>query len=421
MVEASVQVRFFIKKIDCPDCSGEESEPEEITVPSTCGCDECVCQCKNCTCNPCHCERKIFEHDPAVVCVRVVGVSSIDYQSPVALGTTVSFKAIKNPAGNYNWPSGFPIWTCSTDDEPTSGTGEETEITFTSVSETRVECENTECTVTQDGEQCAQCEEVNVPHIVTARCGAISATGSTAIAEVVVVPNFVNISTLQHAKERLPGVVQVPGYFKISRDTIAPEDDWEAVIVSFNIVEVRTGGKLPKGKAELGADYGICWVNEPLAGATENFLSLSSNTETLQEPTDTLPAIVQTTFSGSVTIAADKEDVFIKVNPVWDWLDEGAEGEAGEFLTITLTNVNGHYDIDSDASSAEMEIKDGAVLRIRTDSNNDGILDESDCKEKEKVGHIGRLVVVNDDDDNNNNEADYHEKPLNDVPMNRTG
>ena len=70
----------------------------------------------------------------------------------------------------------------------------------------------------------------------------------------------------------------------------------------------------------------------------------------------------------------------------------------------------------------KVEIKDGAIVKIRTDSNNDGVINQADDAAKKVLGNAGRLFMVNDDDDNKNGIADNQERPSDfNTPKNRSG
>jgi hypothetical protein len=138
----------------------------------------------------------------------------------------------------------------------------------------------------------------------------------------------------------------------------------------------------------------------------------------------------------SVSIPDGQTEVKIRLVPVFDWLDEGTLfvptpsltntpfDDAGEnvFLVIFGTTWSAKG-TDWNAAvgggqSASIEIKDGAIIRITTDSNNDGQVNTTDSLPD--VKNIARQMFINSDDDNNNGIQDLLERPLlYDTPQNQ--
>jgi hypothetical protein len=122
------------------------------------------------------------------------------------------------------------------------------------------------------------------------------------------------------------------------------------------------------------------------------------------------------------------DDFYLRVNPIFDWKDErelfdpAGDGspldDDGELLKLEITNVtwSGKGTVWSalgNSLTANVEIKDGAIVQITTDSNNDGTINTNDNlpSVKNKSSMPGRVVRVNGDDDDTNGEIDKWQRP----------
>jgi hypothetical protein len=91
---------------------------------------------------------------------------------------------------------------------------------------------------------------------------------------------------------------------------------------------------------------------------------------------------------------------------------------AGELAKLEITNVTWSgkgtvWDAKGDSRIANVEIKDGAIIQITTDSNNDGTINVTDRlpSVKNNSNTPGRVVCANGDDDDENGQMDKWQRP----------
>ena len=143
------------------------------------------------------------------------------------------------------------------------------------------------------------------------------------------------------------------------------------------------------------------------------------------DPQD-FPRVIET---WRVVIPANLTCVWIKIDPRFDWLDEGlrgsqadvpAAGDPGDYSEVVNAKFNdacwaniGDWEPAGAPDNARLVIHDGAILRIRTDSNNDGEIDDADdhLVVKNSPDTPGRVVLINSDDDDQSGMADKWERP----------
>ncbi|MHB9080969.1 MAG: hypothetical protein ACYC3X_26145 [Pirellulaceae bacterium] len=177
-------------------------------------------------------------------------------------------------------------------------------------------------------------------------------------------------------------------------------------------------------------DYDFVTSNE--SGENEVFLSGFTYVNSNATQSGDVWTVVDT-FQGSIPL--QETSAKLKVQPRFDWEDEGEQfdrtctpdAQAGEIVDLTVVSVTwpgldqpGSSQVGANAH-AEVEIKDGAIIIARTDSNNDESIDklDDDPAVKNNPNHPGRVLLVNTDDDNENDTEDKWERPVDfDVPAN---
>lgn len=236
------------------------------------------------------------------------------------------------------------------------------------------------------------------------------------------------------ASERLSGVVSDPGWFTFTRiddGSSRSGDVTYAIEVTMEVMEVleSTSPAYAHWAPSGPKDYDFITANEP--GENEVFLSGFTYVNSVSTETGGVWTVVDT-FRGS--IPAEETSAKLKVQPTFDWEDEGEQfnpgtgtpdGQAGEIVDLSVVsaawpglNKPGTSRVGANAD-AEVEIKDGGIILARTDSDNDGDLHADDDEEEEDPASLGRVFMVNTDDDNDNDVADNWERPDNfDTPAN---
>jgi hypothetical protein len=146
-----------------------------------------------------------------------------------------------------------------------------------------------------------------------------------------------------------------------------------------------------------------------------------------------IPQVIQTNtisryrFSASHSIS--QMVINFRVVPIFDWQDEAElfdpfgngtpYNNIGELVTIELISATwsnmptGWNPLLGCNQTGEIEIKDGAVCLITTDSNNDGTIDmnDRDPEVKNNSNAPGKVIRVNTDDDDQNGESDKWQRP----------
>ena len=167
------------------------------------------------------------------------------------------------------------------------------------------------------------------------------------------------------------------------------------------------------GPVPLSA-YDFITTNEP--GETEVFLSDFTYVSSVSTETGGVWTVVDT-FRGS--IPAEETSAKLKVQPTFDWEDEGEQfnpgtgtpdGQAGEIVDLSVVSATWPGLNKPPASriganaDAQVEIKDGGIILVRTDSDNDGHLDRDDDEEEEDPDSLGRVFMANTDSDSPEND-----------------
>jgi len=155
--------------------------------------------------------------------------------------------------------------------------------------------------------------------------------------------------------------------------------------------------------------------------------------------TNPVPSGTETRYRYEVDIPKDDAAVKVRLVPSFYtfWEDEGElfdpmtpgtpRDDAGEFANLELIEAGrgnwpyGPIGIDSTLNKGKVEIKDGAICMMMTDSNNDGVInmDDNDPAVKNNLLHPGRVMRVNTDDDDNDGVQDKLQIPDQfNVPMN---
>jgi hypothetical protein len=136
-----------------------------------------------------------------------------------------------------------------------------------------------------------------------------------------------------------------------------------------------------------------------------------------------------TNYRYSVTIPANKDTVKVRLVPHFDWSDEGVlfnslgggspKDNIGEYANLKITGmtysgkpVDSKWDpLKNAVKEAKVEIKDGAIIQITTDSNTDGTINANDNLPSVKNNASGCVVRANGDDDDANGESDKWQRP----------
>ena len=224
--------------------------------------------------------------------------------------------------------------------------------------------------------------------------------------------------------ERLIGVERDYGWFRLYREpgSCFTKTATVTCILDEGLVHI----------AEHGLDYNIYL-------ATTDSNSVITYTLINPTPIDHPNAIPSRTYSFTVDIPAYTQSVYLAVDGLFDWLDEGdvfnpfSTGttpwdDEGEHVSLRIREVassavtqSGSYSGLGSSCSSYVEIKDGGICAINTDSNNDGAINQSDTytSVKNDTNALGRLIAVNNDDDDNDKQADLLQKPIDfDIPDN---
>ena len=237
-------------------------------------------------------------------------------------------------------------------------------------------------------------------------------------------------ATKNIATERLSNVVQDYGEYTIKRTHAVSGtavDTTYAVTVSFDMIYDSANPNSTTNKAARpGSDYTLQYQN-----TSGQWINMTT-------PTNPQTTGTVSRYRYSVQIPTGQTEVKVRLLPIFDWEDEGVLfdstgggtpwGNVGEFAWLELADVTwpgkpnppAWDPINSSKMTAKVEIKDGAYISIRTDSNNDNAINASDDSSsvKNNVNHPGRIMHVNYDDDDNNGIEDREQRIINAVPNN---
>ncbi|MBP5620946.1 MAG: hypothetical protein J6X44_02910 [Thermoguttaceae bacterium] len=240
------------------------------------------------------------------------------------------------------------------------------------------------------------------------------------------------------AKERLQGVVQDYGVYTFTKaysEENVEGDDSYGITIIFDLIDKAVDHTF---KATPRTDFHL---NAP-ANANDGYVYLQNfyyvgKFEVQKEGEGKFDH-----YRYQGTIPAGETSASVRLEAIFDWLDEAYSydfdnlhdpgTQEGEFARLEIHSVlwddNETWDAIGQNKTSEIEIKDGAVCKLRTDSNNNGTLDIFDDVAKKVNGNAGRLFMVNDDNDNNNYDSlnlefkDNLERPADfNTPHNRTG
>jgi hypothetical protein len=121
--------------------------------------------------------------------------------------------------------------------------------------------------------------------------------------------------------------------------------------------------------------------------------------------------------------------VKVRLVPHFDWSDEGVlfnslgggspKDNVGEYAHLKITGVtlsgkpsDSKWDpLKNAVKDVKVEIKDGAIIQITTDANNDGTINANDNQPSVKNSASGKVIRANTDDDDKNNESDKRQRP----------
>ena len=213
-----------------------------------------------------------------------------------------------------------------------------------------------------------------------------------------------------NAIERLPGVVQDYGYYRATRFDANPGDDYKASDRTYPIsLTFET-----TGTATFNSDYTFTALADTVPGG---------DLEVIGGPTQGSPVVhggvTYDTWATSIPIGLSES--YVRVNPIFDWLDEGEPGNRsaaadpddeanhGEYIDGSLVTAGwsgkpSTYDavVPTPAEKKRVVIHDGGIIRARTDSDNDGDLDADDDEKEKDANSLGRVIMVNNDQDGAN-------------------
>ena len=233
-----------------------------------------------------------------------------------------------------------------------------------------------------------------------------------------------------NAIERLPGVVQDYGYYRVTRYDADLTDEHRATDknyeISYTFWTTGTATRTTDFTLSAIAATGEGDAYEPIANSPTHGGVVVQG------------AVSYDTWSS--TIPRQMTEAYIRVEPAFDWLDEGEPGNRadapssddeaaygeyidGSLVTASWSGKPSSYDAVVPTADGEKRvvIHDGGIIRIRTDSDNNGTIEAADDEEADDTTSVGRVFMVNTDDDNDNDVDDYWERPANfDTPANST-
>lgn len=186
--------------------------------------------------------------------------------------------------------------------------------------------------------------------------------------------------------------------------------------------------------AALGDDYSLSTTPLVSENADAYLASFTAITSTIQ----TTPALARREYDG--VIPASKTEALLRLNPVFDWEDEGdlfdpnclinqspaattpdqddspaattPDKQTGEKARLRLLNATwsgqgADYNPLAEPTTAAVDIKDGAIAELYFDYDGDGTLDPYQSTADETC-----YVPLNNDDDNENDVEDRLETAL---------
>ena len=225
-----------------------------------------------------------------------------------------------------------------------------------------------------------------------------------------------------NAIERLAGVVQDYGYYRAKRYDANTEDNCKATDVTYSISYTFW----TTGTATRTTDFSLSAIAATgTGGEYEAIVGAPSYGGVVVQG-----AVSYDTWSSSIPVGLT--EAYIRVEPVFDWLDEGEPGNRadapsaadeaaygeyidGSLVTATWAGKPSTYDAVVPTADGEKRvvIHDGGIIRIRTDSDNNGTIDSAD--DDTSVKHspaAGRIVMRNDNDNNDDEILDLEQSPV---------
>ena len=240
----------------------------------------------------------------------------------------------------------------------------------------------------------------------------------------------INVSAVDAvASERLPGVAQDYGYYEFSRvqDGDIPGDVSYSISISFDVYVSTTDQFYCP---ELDVDYRL---RATPVDENDNAQYLADFNENGQSPASTREdGSSFYYYHYTAKIPAGKMSARLRLEPIYDWLDEGShysllgspDAQLGEFVRTKIVNVSwggmGNWNGVGSQKEADVEIKDGAILALYFDYNhNDSLYDTFDVDSS--INNTPCKIDYNDDDDNNNTTHDRLEGVGENVPPDYAG
>ena len=229
------------------------------------------------------------------------------------------------------------------------------------------------------------------------------------------------------ATERLDGVTPDDGLFKISRVASNGRtvlDTSYALNMEFYAYDMSEEGALIPNTTLYAArdsyDFNFRTIAADSTDATDYLFSFTNNGNWSIYDEDGDFLYWQDRYSG--TLAAGKSEGYVRVDPTFDWEDEGdlfsgtdledAFTQTGETVRLTLEKATWGYGSQrtwtagTAGKTADIEIKDGAICKLLTDINNDGSITAADDSRVEDYDSLGTIIRRNNDDDNSDNVMD---------------
>jgi len=267
------------------------------------------------------------------------------------------------------------------------------------------------------------------------------------------------VATDAIATERLPDVAQDYGEYTLTRTHAKPVilgDTTYSIVVNFDMIYDSANPHSPTNlAAQPGSDYTLESYAKTVI-STSGGSSVSYSWEPLIYHSSTTVGTV-TRYHYTTFIPAGDEELKVRLLPKFDWADEGVLfdpmtpgtpwDDVGENALFEIRdNIEacprygttsatcgiwwyGLYSVESIVwnpfapaqKAATVQIKDGAICLIMTDSNNDGVITmaDRDPSVKNNPQHPGKVLRVNTDDDDKNGVLDKWQRPDQfNVPMN---
>ncbi len=212
--------------------------------------------------------------------------------------------------------------------------------------------------------------------------------------------------------ERLPEVEQDYGGYQAKRFDANTEDDHKATDKTYPISYTFW----TTGTATRTTDFSLSAIAATGEGGAYELIGGPTYAGTVLQG-----VVSYDTWSSSIPVG--QTEAYIRVEPVFDWLDEGEPGNRavasspeeeaayGEYIDGSLATASwsgkpSTYDavVPTEEEEKRVVIHDGGIIRARTDSDNNGDLDADDDEEENDANSLGRVIMANTDQDLTEND-----------------